>query len=158
MVLMSKPEHLINLFKRAGFGERTEIGYPGEMDGTIVNTTHMSSFVLATLGFGYGLSVTTIELAKAYTIFANHGKLKSISLLHNQPTAPDRAVISPYVAKQVLLMMEAVLSNEGTGKLARVAGYRVAGKTGTARIAQSHGYAENRHIASFVGIARGSNS
>ncbi|MCC5016197.1 MULTISPECIES: peptidoglycan D,D-transpeptidase FtsI family protein [unclassified Legionella] len=153
MILLSPPEQLIGLLQRSGFGQRTESGYPGESDGGIVKAKDANPFVLATLGFGYGLSVTALQLAKGYLIFANKGRLLPVTLLHNETTIAGEQVLDEKTASQVLAMMEAVLGNEGTGKLARIPGYRVAGKTGTARIAGKNGYEANRHIASFVGIA-----
>ncbi|HHF7345874.1 TPA: peptidoglycan D,D-transpeptidase FtsI family protein [Legionella feeleii] len=153
MILLSPPEQLIGLLQRSGFGQRTESGYPGESDGAMVKAKDANPFVLATLGFGYGLSVTALQLAKGYLIFANKGRLLPVTLLHNETTIAGEQVLDEKTASQVLAMMEAVLGNEGTGKLARIPGYRVAGKTGTARIAGKNGYEANRHIASFVGIA-----
>jgi cell division protein FtsI (penicillin-binding protein 3) len=155
MVLVSPPEQLIGLLTKAGISQRTESGYPGESDGSIVKVADANPFVLATLAFGYGMSVTPLQLAKSYLIFANDGRLLPISLLRsNGPVTQGVQVIKPKTAKEVLAMMEAVVNGEeATGKQAQVPGYRVAGKTGTARIAGKKGYEENRHIASFVGIA-----
>lgn len=152
MILQSPPEQLIGLLQRSGFGQRTESGYPGESEGVIVKPKEAKPFVLATLGFGYGLSVSALQLAKGYLIFANHGKLLPVTLIHGEmPEKIDQA-IDEITADQVLTMLEAV-ANKGTGQAARVAGYRVAGKTGTARIAGKNGYDPHRHIASFAGIA-----
>lgn len=154
MVLKSPPEQLIGLLMRAGIGQRTESGYPGESEGSIVKVADANPFVLATLGFGYGLSVTPLQLAKGYLIFANQGRLLPISLVRTQGPITSKEVMDPRVAKDVLDMMEAVVTGEeGTGKQAQIPGYRVAGKTGTSRIAGNKGYEEKRHIASFVGIA-----
>jgi cell division protein FtsI (penicillin-binding protein 3) len=154
MVLTSPPNQLIDLLTRCGFGQRTDSGYPGESSGSLVKVKEASPFVLATLGFGYGASITAVQLARSYIIFANHGKLLPISLIHNQRTGEEVQVLNPKTADQVLKMMEAVVETpEGTGRAARVTGYRVAGKTGTSRIAGKNGYEANRHIASFVGIA-----
>ncbi|MCW8384901.1 penicillin-binding transpeptidase domain-containing protein [Fluoribacter dumoffii] len=153
MVLASPPEQLIGLLQRCGFGQRTESTYPGESEGGIVNVKDANPFVLATLSFGYGLSVTALQLAKANMVFANKGKLIPVTLLHNDPPPPGVQVIKPETAQQVLSMMEAVLGKEGTGKSARVPGYRVAGKTGTARVAGKDGYKDRRYTASFIGIA-----
>jgi len=157
MILLSPPEQFIGLLQRSGFGQRTESGYPGESDGGIVKAKDANPFVLATLSFGYGLSVTALQLAKAYMIFANEGKLLPVTLIHSDTKPTGDQVIDKKTAAQVLRMLEAVLGNEGTGKMARIPGYRVAGKTGTSRIAGKKGYEENRHIASFVGIAPVSN-
>ncbi len=156
MVLTSPPEQLIGLLTRCGIGQRTESGYPGESEGAIVKLMDANPFVLATLSFGYGMSVTALQLAKSYLIFANHGLLLPISLLHNQRPLDGVQVLNPATADQVLAMLEAVV-NDGTGKSAMVPGYRVAGKTGTARVAGKKGYEDKRYISSFVGIAPVSN-
>jgi cell division protein FtsI (penicillin-binding protein 3) len=153
MVLASPPEQLIGLLQRSGFGQRTESTYPGESEGAIVKAKDANPFVLATIGFGYGLSVTALQLAKASLVFANEGKLIPVTLLHNDTPGPGIQVINPKTAQEVLLMMEAVLAKDGTGRSARVPGYRVAGKTGTARVAGKDGYKERRYTASFLGIA-----
>ena len=156
MVLTSPPEQLIGLLMSCGIGQRTESGYPGESEGAIVKPADANPFVLATLSFGYGMSVTALQLAKSYLIFANHGLLSPISLLHNQGSVDGVQVLNPNTANQVLAMLEAVV-NDGTGKSAMVPGYRVAGKTGTARVAGKKGYEDKRYISSFVGIAPVSN-
>ncbi|WP_133137066.1 peptidoglycan D,D-transpeptidase FtsI family protein [Legionella rowbothamii] len=153
MVLASPPEQLIGLLQRCGFGQRTESTYPGESDGSIVKVKDANPFVLATLAFGYGLSATALQLAKAHMIFANEGRLIPVTLIHNDPPTAGVQVIKAQTAKQVLAMMEAVLGKDGTGKSARVPGYRVAGKTGTARVAGKDGYKDRRYTASFIGIA-----
>jgi cell division protein FtsI (penicillin-binding protein 3) len=158
MVLTSPPEQLIGMLMRCGIGQRTESGYPGESEGSIVKITDANPFVLATLSFGYGMSATAVQLAKSYLIFANEGRLLPINLLHdkNQQRVMGTPVIEPKTANQLLLMLEAVVK-DGTGKSAAVPGYRVAGKTGTSRVAGKTGYQEHRYIGSFVGIAPVSN-
>lgn len=155
MALASPPEQLIGLLQRSGFGQKTETVYPGESDGSIIKVKEATPFVLATLSFGYGISSTAIQLAKASMIFANQGKLIPVTLIHNdKPTSSDQ-VIQPKTANQVLRMMEAVM--DATGKSARVPGYRVAGKTGTARVAGKNGYKDRKYTSSFMGIAPVSN-
>lgn len=153
ILLQNPPDDLISLLENCGIGQRTEIAFPGEGNGTIVNRMDANPFVHATLGFGYGLSMTALQLAKSYLIFANKGKLIPITLLkaQNQSFVERKNVISEKTAAQVLQMMESVIQD--TVKSAKVDGYRVAGKTGTARIAAKRGYHEDMHIASFVGIA-----
>jgi cell division protein FtsI (penicillin-binding protein 3) len=151
MVLASPPEQLIGLLQRSGFGQRTESAYPGESEGSIVRAKDANPFVLATLGFGYGVSVTALQLAKASLIFANKGRIMPVTLIHNDTVSPGEQVMQPKTAEQVLRMMEAVM--DGTGKSARVPGYRVAGKTGTARVAGKNGYKERKYTSSFIGIA-----
>lgn len=153
MILASPPEQLVNLLRRSGIGQLTESGFPGEATGSIVSAEEATPFVLATLGFGYGLSLNTLQLAKSYLIFANQGRTMPVKLLHSNTDPQLQQVISARTANQVLEMLEAVVDGNGSGRRARVPGYRVAGKTGTSRIAGPEGYNADRHISSFVGIA-----
>lgn len=160
MVLLSPPEQLINLFTRCGIGQRTESGYPGESEGTIVPARDANPFVLATLSFGYGVSTTAMQIVKGYMVFANHGRLPPISLLkQDKPViGAGEQVMSARTADQLLLMLEDVVAGQGgTGRSAAIPGYRIAGKTGTARVAGLKGYQEARFMSSFVGIAPVSN-
>ena len=152
MVLTSPPEQLIDILKRCGIGERTETGYPGESEGAIVTPKQAKPFVLATLSFGYGLSASALQIAKAYAVFANHGILLPVSLLHNSEPPKGTKVMKAQTADILLNMLEAVVK-DGTGRAAMIDGYRVAGKTGTALIAGKNGYSDKNYIASFVGIA-----
>jgi len=102
------------------------------------------------------MSVTAVQVAKSYLMFANHGKILPIRLLKQQQPVVGEQVVSAKTADQVLTMLEAVV-NDGTGKSGMVPGYRVAGKTGTARVAGKKGYGELRYLSSFVGIAPVSN-
>jgi cell division protein FtsI (penicillin-binding protein 3) len=156
MVLTSPPEQLIELLMRVGVGQRTETGYPGESDGAIVKPADANPFVLATLSFGYGMSVTPVQIAKSYSIFANQGRLLPVTLLYQDKRIEGPQVLNPHTANQVLKMLEAVV-DDGTGRSAMVPGYRVAGKTGTARVAGKKGYEDRRYMSSFVGIAPVSN-
>lgn len=156
MVLLSPAEQLINLLTRCGIGQRTETGYPGESEGTIVTAKEANPFVLATLSFGYGVSTTALQIAKSYMVFANHGRLLPVSLIRQDAAVTGEQVMSVKTADQLLTMLEGVVE-AGTGRSARVPGYRVAGKTGTARVAGVRGYQERRFMSSFVGIAPVSN-
>jgi cell division protein FtsI (penicillin-binding protein 3) len=150
LVLENPPEQLTDIYLRSGFGKRTDSGYPGESEGVISKVSN--HFVLATLSFGYGLSVTAIQIAKAYLIFANHGRLIPISLIKQDAVADDTQVIKAKTADEILAMLEETVES-GTGIFAKVPGYRVAGKTGTARVAGKDGYKSRKYISSFVGIA-----
>jgi len=152
MTLSLPPEQLVGLLRRVGFGDRTNSGFPGESPGFLPVRKVWSPFVLSTLAFGYGLSVSTLQLAQAYSVFANHGELIPVSLLLTRQKSAAQRVMDPEVADEMLLMLESVVEG-GTGSQAKVKGYRVAGKTGTARIAGKGGYAKDRHTATFAGIA-----
>ena len=153
MVLSSPASQLDKLLRRVGFGKLTGSGFPGETAGSFDDKTYAPPFVLATLGFGYGMSATTIQLAQAYGVFANGGYLMPARFTFSHKQNQIKAALSKNTSKEVLEMLEAVVEENGTGRHARVNGYRVAGKTGTSRIAGKNGYDKNRHIASFVGIS-----
>ncbi len=160
MTLSLPPENLIDLFKAVGFGERTRSGFPGEVSGVITTPNRWRPFILATMAFGYGVSVTPLQLAHAYAIIANDGVDMPVTFLKAAEKAlkgKGNRVIKAAVAKEVMTMLEMVVEPGGTGTRAAINGYTVAGKTGTANIAGLHGYDKDRYIASFVGMAPASN-
>lgn len=158
MVLSLPEDQLWKMLHQVGFGEATGIGFPGERSGELIRRTHWDPFALATLSFGYGMSATPLQLTQAYMVFANHGMKIPLSLLRVDKPPVGERVISAKVANQMLQVLEAVVSKESgkeeksTGSKAQIVGYRVAGKTGTAKIVGAHGY-EKRYVSSFVGIA-----
>ncbi|MBP9727202.1 MAG: penicillin-binding protein 2 [Gammaproteobacteria bacterium] len=156
MTLSLPGDQFWGMLQRVGFGEPTSSGFPGEQGGYLIHQSPWNPFALATLAFGYGISVTTLQLAQAYSVIGNHGTKVPITLLKGGQKSNEKSeqVISSKVADEMLTMLEAVIGgDEGTGGQARVQGYRVAGKTGTARIAGPGGYYKHRYRGSFVGIA-----
>lgn len=154
IILSLPPNNLWKLLHNVGFGEATQINFPGERSGQLFFRDKWDPFALATLSFGYGLSVTTLQLARAYAVLANDGIKIPLTLLRIDQPPQGVRVIDSKVANAMLALLEKVTTEkEGTGKQASVPGYRVAGKTGTARIASGGGYLLHHHIASFVGIA-----
>lgn len=151
IVLSLPQDQLWNLLHRVGFGEITGVGFPGEQSGSLINRDRWGSFMLATLSFGYGLSITPLQLTRAYAILANEGIKKPIYLLRVKHIEPGQRVLDARTAKQMLSLLETV--TKGTGKAATVPGFRVAGKTGTAWIIGPNGYLKHRYNASYVGIA-----
>jgi cell division protein FtsI (penicillin-binding protein 3) len=141
------------MLSTVGFGSTTGSGFPGESAGLLVNHPRWRDIELATLSFGYGLSVTPLQLAEAYSVIANDGLLRPVSFLQQEQVPAGRRVMSARVAREVRAMMEEVLGPEGTAQRARVAGYRVAGKTGTVKKSVAGGYADDRYQALFAGIA-----
>lgn len=162
MILSLPEDQLWKMLHQVGFGESTGIGFPGERSGELMRRTHWDPFALATLSFGYGMSATTLQLTQAYMIFANHGMKIPLSLLRVDKPPVGERVIKEKVANQMLEVLEAVVAKDSgkeersTGSKAQIVGYRVAGKTGTAKIVGAHGY-EKRYVSSFVGIAPVSN-
>lgn len=152
MTLSLPPEHFIDLLNRVGFTERTTSGFPGESSGKLLNHIEWKPFVLATLAFGYGVSVTPLQLTQAYGILANKGKKCPVTFLKQEQEPKCEKVMDPYVAEEMLKMLETVSKKGGTGTMAHIPGYRIAGKTGTAYIAGKHGYDRHQHMSSFVGI------
>jgi cell division protein FtsI (penicillin-binding protein 3) len=153
ITLSLPPEQLYGLLTRVGFGERTLSGLPGESAGVLVRDGMKKPFALATLGFGYGVTVTPLQLAHAYAVLANNGVYVPVSILKREHAVKGKQVIDRKVANEMVQMLESVVSEGGTGSLARVAHYRVAGKTGTARVAGPNGYYKHRYNTSFVGMA-----
>lgn len=155
VVLSLKPDQLWELLHAVGFGEITGIGFPGEQSGSL-QKTH-DPFSLATLSFGYGLSVTTLQLARAYAIIANDGIKLPVSLLKvNDPPQGER-VLSEKVAREMRVLLESVLAKGGTAVAARVPGYQVSGKSGTSIMAGNGGYQKHHYTSSFVGMAPSAN-
>jgi cell division protein FtsI (penicillin-binding protein 3) len=167
MALSLKREELWSAFNQLGFGTQTHVlmsenpqdtnKFPGEASGILRPFKSWRPIEQATMSYGHGISVTLLQLARAYTVFANDGELKPVSLIKlNEPTV-GRQVFSAEVANDVKSMLELVVLPGGTALRAQVAGYRVGGKTGTAHKLGAHGYEENKYVASFVGMAPTSN-
>ncbi|HEX4045712.1 MAG TPA: penicillin-binding protein 2 [Gammaproteobacteria bacterium] len=153
MILDVPPNNLREILHKVGFGEITGVGFPGEQNGVLVQPPRWGDFTLATLAFGYGLSVTPLQLARAYAVLANNGVKLPVSLLRQSSMPVGEQVIRAPIAQQMLVLLEKVVSKGAGGEKANVPGYRVAGKTGTAQMASEGGYARRRYISSFVGIA-----
>ncbi len=146
-------EKQVGVLRDVGFGTSANIGLPAETDGYAPGYDLWRPIERATLAYGYGISVSVLQLAKAYAILARDGKQFDVSILQREGSVDGPQVISQRSSKQVMHMLESVLSDEGTGKNARVPGYRIAGKTGTARKLTSKGYDERRYLSWFAGIA-----
>ncbi|MDH4234518.1 MAG: penicillin-binding protein 2 [Gallionella sp.] len=140
----------------SGFGAQTGSNFPGEAPGKLRNPESWLPIEKATLSYGHGISVNLLQLARAYTIFANDGELKPVSLLKLDAPTAGKKVFSDHTAQALRKMLELAVKPGGTAPLAQVAGYRVAGKTGTAHKLEGGLYVD-RYVASFVGFAPASN-
>ena len=153
-VAMKVPkESLWNTYRQVGFGQTTGSGFPGEVRGVFRDYTQWYPLDQATLSFGYGYSVTPLQLARAYSVIAADGVLHQISFLADPDNSESKQVMSAQTAKTVRNMMKKVVQPQGTGYRAAVEGYQVAGKTGTVKKAVGGGYSDNRYVAIFAGMA-----
>lgn len=155
IALSLEPEQFWDTLSRFGFGQLTGSAFPGESAGTLNPSNSWSDVEMATMAFGYGLSVTPLQLAHAYTVLANGGVLLPISFLKVDENADvsGKRVLPENIARQVRKMLETVVSSEGTGKRAAIRGYRVIGKTGTVYKYIRGGYSDDRYLSVFAGIA-----
>lgn len=153
MVLELPETMLVDYYGELGFGRPTGTGFPGEASGVLPGGYRISRIKRATLSYGYGLSMTLGQLAQAYMVLADHGRLHPLSLLKvNDPITHQ--VFDPEIVAQVLEMMEKVVQPGGTGRRAAIKGYRVAGKTGTVhKLDKEEGYESGDYLATFAGIA-----
>lgn len=153
IALSVEPAILWRTLRAVGLGERTASGFPGEAAGSLTDHRRWREVERATLGFGYGLSVTATQLAEAYAVLAADGLRAPLTFLRRDERPEPERVMSARAAAQVRAMLETVVGPEGTAQRAAVRGYRVAGKTGTARKAVPGGYAEDRYVSIFAGMA-----
>ncbi|MCC7410231.1 MAG: penicillin-binding protein 2 [Gammaproteobacteria bacterium] len=157
MALALDPEVLWSAFHGVGFGMTTQLGFPGESAGQLRDYQGWREIEHATMAFGYGLSTTVVQLAQAYGVIANDGRLVPLTLVRADGPSPEgKQVFHAQAARAVRAMLEAVVRT-GTGTKAAVRGYRVAGKTGTVRKLTGDGYAENRYLSLFAGFVPASN-
>ena len=145
------PEDMWTMMSQVGFGKPLGLGFPGEVGGRLRPWKTWKPIEQATMSYGHGVSVTVVQLAHAYTVFARDGDVVPLSLLKTNGAVAGKSVFSPETARQLRIMLEMVVSPEGTARKAAVPGYRVGGKTGTAHKLVNGRYA-NKYLASFVGI------
>lgn len=157
IALMMPSEYFWGKYNELGFGSSANAGFPGEASGELLSFQRWHDFEKATLAYGYGVSMSTLQLARSYTTLADDGILHSVSLLKRELDDDAKRVFSKKTAKKVREMLEHVIKKDGTAYQARVDGYRVAGKTGTVKKAMAGGYSEDRYLAVFAGLAPVSN-
>ncbi|HYD57793.1 MAG TPA: penicillin-binding protein 2 [Burkholderiales bacterium] len=140
-------------FRRIGFGAAPELGFPGAATGKLRHHRTWRPIEQATMGYGHGISVSLLQLARAYTVFATDGELLPVTLVKQESVVSGDKVLSAQTARAVRAMLEMAVQSGGTGPRARVVGWRVAGKTGTAHKQENGGYAADKYLSSFVGFA-----
>jgi len=154
VALALNPELTRELFQRVGFGEVVGSGFPGETLGNLPAYRKWDPVTQATFAFGYGLSVSSLQLARAYAVLANDGVRREVSLVALESEPPSSRVIGVEASRQVRYMLQAASSRKGTGKRAMIDGYSVGGKTGTLhKVKTGGGYDENRYMSAFAGLS-----
>ncbi len=157
IALAMPSDYFWQFYNKLGFGELPGVGFPGETSGFLLGYQTWSDFEKAALSFGYGISSSALQLARAYTVFADDGILHSVSLLKREQDFDAQRVLSEQTARKVRAMLEHVVKKDGTAYRARVDGYRVAGKTGTVKKSSAGGYASDSYLSIFAGMAPASN-
>ena len=157
LALAMDAENVLSMFRNVGLGQDTGSGFPGERIGLLPYHSQWRDVEKATLSYGYGLSVTTLQLAQAYTAFANDGRVKPVSLLRQDKEVAGQQVMSAETADALMGMLESVVRKGGTGTRAAIPFYRVAGKTGTVHKLSEGGYQDDKYLALFAGLAPATN-
>ena len=152
IALQMQPQQMWEMFTAVGFGQQPKVGFPGAVAGRVRPYKSWRPIEQATMSYGHGISISLIQMARAYTIFANGGELLPVTFQKVTEPPQGQRIFSAKTARQMLDMMETVVSPEGTAPKAQVPGYRVGGKTGTAHKVVGRQYA-NKYVASFVGLA-----
>ena len=157
LALELDPQQVHDMFYRMGFGQSTGVGFPGENVGLLPNRGRWQPIERATFAFGHGLTVTALQLAKAYAVIANNGQYRPVSLIKRDDAPESIQVVDPKLAQSILNMLETVTQPGGTGLMAQSSSYSVAGKTGTTHKVGGEGYSEDRYVALFAGMAPSKN-
>jgi cell division protein FtsI (penicillin-binding protein 3) len=145
-------ERIGTLYRELGFGSAPHTGFPGEARGQLRPWEKWRPIEQATMSYGHGISVSLLQLARAYTIFTNEGQLLPLALVKRDAQPIGKRLVSRETASEVTRMMEMAVMPGGTAPRAQVPGYRVAGKTGTAYKPENGGYNERKYVSSFVGF------
>jgi cell division protein FtsI (penicillin-binding protein 3) len=151
MALQLPSETLWSLYSELGFGTSPRTGFPGEAPGKLRAWKTWKPIEQATMSYGYGLNVSLLQLARAYTLFTNHGQLLPVTFLKRDGDAIGKQILSARTADIMASMLETVTQQGGTATRGQVPGYRVAGKTGTARKIVNGQYVHDAHVAVFAG-------
>ena len=153
MAMQMQPREMWEMFSQVGFGQKPQLNFPGAVSGKLRAHRTWRPIEQATMSYGYGLSTSLFQLARAYTVFARDGDLVPSTLIKAEgPTAGTR-VIDPKTARAVRHMLHLVTISGGTAPKAQTMGYSVGGKTGTAHKQEGRGYADRKYRGFFVGVA-----
>jgi cell division protein FtsI (penicillin-binding protein 3) len=157
LALSLEKEQMWNTLNQLGFGQVTTSGYPGESAGLLSHYSHWRPVAISRMSYGYNLSVTPLQLTHAYSVLGAKGVMRPVSFLRVDGTPSGTQALDPKVSGELIHLLESVISDEGTGLLAAIPGYRVSGKTGTAYKAMAGGYSSDKYMAVFGGVAPATN-
>jgi len=157
IALSLSKEQQWHVYRQFGMGQTTESGFPGEVAGYFDFYKQVTDFERSTLSFGYGMSVTPLQLTRAYAAIANQGVINPVSFVKNTGQIDGERIVSKSIASNVIKMMEKTVSSQGTAVKANVLNYRVAGKTGTVHKSKAGGYEDDSYQSVFAGFAPVSN-
>jgi len=157
IMLSLNPTEYWQFLHNIGFGHPTASGFPGEVGGSMRDRRIWRPSVVASMAYGYGISVTPLQLAAGYAVLANHGIKMPVTFVKQTQLSKGKQVVDAKVADEVVQMLKSVVARGGTGTRAEVKGYQVAGKTGTTYLADAGGYDKKNFNGSFVGIAPADN-
>ena len=153
MAMQMQPHEMWEMYSQVGFGQKPQIPFPGVVSGRLRPFKTWRPIEQATMSYGYGLSSSLFQLARAYSVFARDGELVPVTLIKSLDRAPGVRVMDPNHAHAVLNMLHLVTGPGGTAPKAQTMGYSVGGKTGTAHKQEGKGYAEKKYRGFFVGVA-----
>ena len=151
--LKLRPQTVWDKYREYGIGQAPDLTFPGAATGRLRAYERWRPIEQATMAYGYGLSLSLLQIAQVYTAYAGNGEFRQSTLIRGQATRDPVQVTKPATAAAVRDMLELAMGPRGTGRAAAVDGYRVGGKTGTARKQIGRTYAANKYRASFVGMA-----
>jgi cell division protein FtsI (penicillin-binding protein 3) len=153
IALSLEPEQMWNTLTHLGFGQVTTSGYPGESAGLLSHYSHWREVSISRLSYGYNLSVTPLQLTHAYATLGAMGVMRPVSFLRVDDSPSGNQALNAKVSRDLIHLLESVVTSEGTGKKAFIPGYRVSGKTGTAQKAIAGGYSTDKYMSVFGGVA-----
>ena len=153
MAMQMQPAELWDLYSNVGYGQKPQINFPGAVTGRLRPYKTWRPIEQATMSYGYGLSASLLQMARAYTTFARDGEVIPVSMLKQEQAVSGVRVLSPETAREIRKMLQMAAGPGGTGPLAQTIGYSVGGKSGTAHKQEGSGYASNKYRSWFVGMA-----
>lgn len=153
LAMQMQPREMWELYSQVGFGQRPQLPFPGTVSGKLRAHKTWRPIEQATMSYGYGLSASLFQLARAYSVFARDGELVPVTLLKSDGPAAGLRVLEPKTAQSVRHMLHLATQSGGTAPKAQAMGYSVGGKTGTAHKQEGKGYADKKYRGFFVGVA-----